>query len=369
MVHAPHPDMLGSGYADQVRIWVPRMVKAGYDVAISCTAGQVRHNSTWQGIPVYGRSPYTDMAEDLAGHHYADFGADLVITLCCPWKLHGWVWKHMRTIHLMPIDRTPLGMPDYKLLVEGGGTPAAVSRFGETQLRAKDLDPLYLPHAVDTKFYRPLANRAKHRQAIGLDHLFIAGICASNSDPDDRKAYWESFKGFAAFHAKHPRSLLHVHSAAAPPDGVNLEAMAADLGIDEAVLFSNQYQIGGAGASEEAMAAWYGSLDVLLQLGNEGYGIPAAQAQACGTPVITGTWCTGPELRGPGWEVEGREIWHNGHYAHWYKPIPESVTEALEAALASHGDRRKDARAFAVAELDADLLWGEHWAPVLAGLD
>ena len=146
MIHGPYPDM-PTGYGSQIREIAPRLAKAGYEVAISCTAGIVRHNTTWQGLPVYGRGPYTDMAEDLVRWHYQDFDADLIITLCCPWKLHGQVWKHMTTIHLMPIDRTPLGVHDYNLLSEGGGMPAAISRFGEVQLRDRGLDPLYLPHA------------------------------------------------------------------------------------------------------------------------------------------------------------------------------------------------------------------------------
>ena len=366
LFHAPHPDMLGSGYADQARLWVPRIAKAGYEVGISCTAGLVRQNGTWQGHQVYGRGPYTDMAEDLVGFHYDDFKADLVITLCCPWKLHGQVWRNMRTIHLMPVDRTPLGVPDHKLLMDGGGQPAAVSRFGETVLKDRGLAPLYLPHAVDTGFYRPPQARRKLRQAQGLDHMFIVGMCASNTDPDDRKSFFETFAAFAEFHGKHPRSVLAVHAAAMAPDGLNLLAIAEHFDIGDAVVFSDQYQLAGAGAPESAMAAWYGTLDVLVLVSKgEGYGIPLAQAQACGTPVITMGWSTGPELAGPGWTVEGQPWWNNGHRAIWHTPRIDSVAARLEDAFKSAGDRRKAARDFAVASLDADTLWAEHWAPVL----
>jgi glycosyltransferase involved in cell wall biosynthesis len=368
MIHAPYPEM-PTGYGNQVKIWAPRIRDAGHDVAISCTAGVVRFNTTWQGMRAYGRSPYTDMAEDLVQSNYGDFDADLIITLCCPWKLHGQVWRHMRTIHLMPVDRDPLGVPDFRLIEEGSGMPAAVSRFGEKVLRAKKLEPLYLPHAVDTNVWTPPRDRAKLRQANGLDHMFVVGMNASNSDPDDRKSFDETFQAFAAFHVKHPMSVLTVHAAAMAPDGLNLGAMAEALDITESVVFTNQRQLAGGGAPQDALAAWYGMLDVLvLASKGEGYGIPLAEAQACGTPVITMGWATGPELAGPGWTVEGQRTWNDGHQAYWHVPYVESITDRLEESFTRARQRRKAARQFAVEHLDADLLWKEHWIPVLETL-
>jgi glycosyltransferase involved in cell wall biosynthesis len=367
LIHGPHPDM-HTGYASQMGVWLPRMKAHGISVAVSCTAGQIRHNSEWNGIPVYGRGPYTDMAEDLVRFHYADFGADLAITLCCPWPLHGAVWKHMRTIHLMPVDRDPLGVLDWALLNDGGGTPAAVSRFGERVLRDRGLEPLYLPHAIDTGLWRPPADRAKLRQANGLDHLFVVGINAANCDPDDRKNFYESVAGFAEFRREHPMSVLLMHSAMLAPDGINLLAMTDALGIRDHVVFSNQYQIGGPGAPAEAMAAWYGMCDVTLMLGNEGYGLPGAESAACGTPVIWGGWGPGPELAGPGWLVAGQRRWHDKHHAWWYRPLVADVAAALGEAYESAGLMREQARQFAVEALDADVAWKQHWVPVLEAL-
>jgi glycosyltransferase involved in cell wall biosynthesis len=369
MIHAPHPDM-PTGYASQVREIAPRLAKAGYDVALSCTAGVVRMNTTWRGLHVYGRGSYTDMAEDLIGHHYKDFGADLVITLCCPWKLHGQVWRDLRTIHLMPVDGSPLGHQDYDLLMEGGGMPGAISRFGERELRARDFDPLYLPHAIDTSLWKPPRDRRVHRRAQGIDHMFVVGMNGANTDPDDRKAFFESFGGFAKFHAKHPKSLLTVHAMPVVPDGLNLLAVAQHWGILENVIFTDMYQLASTGAPQDALMAWYGALDVLLMPSKgEGYGVPLAEAQACGTPVVTMGWSTGPELVGPGWMVEGKPSWHGGLAAAWHTPsidsIADKLCEAFEQNAAQAAARRSAARKFAVNNLDYDTLWAEHWVPVL----
>jgi glycosyltransferase involved in cell wall biosynthesis len=369
MIHGPYAEM-PTGYASQIREIIARLAKAGYEVALSCTAGVVRFNTTWRGIPVYGRGSYTDMAEDLVYSHYQDFGADLIITLCCPWKLHGQVWRQMRTIHLMPIDGSPLGAQDYDLLIEGAGMPGAVSRFGERELKAKDFDPLYLPHGVDTSRWKPPKDRRAHRRAQGLDHMFIVGMNSANTDEDDRKSFFESFGGFAMFHEEHPKSVLLVHSMPVTPDGLNLLIVANDWGILDSVIFSNQYQLAGAGASEDALAAWYGALDVLLMPSKgEGYGVPLAEAQACGTPVVTMGWSTGPELVGPGWMVEGQPFWHGGLAARWHTPNIKSIAEKLEEAYGQRAgqaaERRSAARRFAVDNLDYDKLWTEHWVPVL----
>lgn len=373
--HAPHPDM-PTGYANQTALWVPRLAAAGHEVAVSCTAGIVRHNTTWQGHKVYGRSPYTDMAEDLVRFHYEDFGADLVITLCCPWKLHAQIWQPLRTIHLMPVDCDPLGRFDRALLGGGGGMdvsgamPAAVSRFGERVLREAGFEPLYLPHGVDTNTWQPPRNRRQLRQAMGVDHLFVIGMNASNTDPADRKGFNEAFRGFAAFHGEHPLSVLAIHAAAMAPDGLNLLALAQHLGIADSVMFSDQYPVASAGATTEAMAAWYGALDVLLAPSHaEGFNVPLAEAQACGTPVITTAWSTGPELAGPGWMVEGQARWNDTHHADWHAAHITSVAEQLGNALRGCSmERRRRARRFATANLDADRLFTDHWEPVLKEL-
>ncbi len=370
MMHVPYPEM-PTGYSNQAREWLPRIAdRIGIEnVAVNCTAGVVRFDTTWRGIRCYGRTPYTDMAEDLALVNYTDFGADVILTLCCPWKLHGFVWREMRTIHLMPVDRDPLGVPDYELLATGGGMPAAVSKFGERVLRDRGFEPLYLPHAVDTGRWRPPKDRRKLRQGMGLDHLFVAGVNGSNTDTDDRKRFWETLAGFAAFHKEYPRSVLLAHTGRVMPDGLNLGAACDMLGITDAVVFSDQAQIAGSGADEESLAAWYGALDVYLQLGNEGYGLPAAEAMACGTPVIAGTWGTGPELAGPtGWLADGQEGFHPGHQSRWWRPLIPSVADRLAEAYREAGERREAVRAFAAGHLDASAAWEEHWVPVIKEL-
>ena len=365
-MQCPDPRM-PTGYANQARVFLPRIRAAGHEVAVICTAGTVRYNTEWNGIPVCGRSPYTDAGEDLTLYRYQQWGADLILTLCCPWILHPQVWREMRTIHLMPVDCEPLSYRDYKLISEGGGTPAAVSRFGERMLRERGLEPLYLPHAVDTSFWRPPQDRAALRGPA--DGMFVAGICANNSDTADRKALFEQMKGFARFRQNHRDAVLAMHTLSIAPDGMNLESIADQLGISGAVIWSDQGKMATGEHTDEQLRDWYGRLDVLLCCSRgEGYGLPIAEAQACGTPVITMGWSTGPELAGPGWIVAGQPERNEVHHADWHVPFIKSIAGQLERAYNGAANRREAARTFAVNHLDADTLFAEHWKPVLDDL-
>ena len=361
-MQCPDPRM-PTGYANQARVWLPRLRAAGHDLAVICTAGTVRYDTEWDGIPVFGRSPYTDAGEDLSLLRYKSWGADLIITLCCPWILHPQVWREMRTIHLMPVDCEPLSYRDYKLISEGGGTPAAVSRFGERMLRGRGLDPLYLPHGIDTAFWTPAPDRAALRGP--LDSRFVVGINANNADTADRKALSEQMRAFAAFRKNHRDAVLAMHTLKIAPDGLNLESIAQQAGITDAVLWSDQGRMASGGYTDEELRDWYRALDVLMCCSRgEGYGLPMGEAQACGTPVITMGWSTGPELAGPGWTVSGQPERNEVHHADWHVPFIRSIARQLGRAYNGAGTRRDAARQFAADHLDADMLFAQHWKPV-----
>ena len=58
----------------------------------------------------------------------------------------------------------------------------------------------------------------------------MIGINAANQDPV-RKAFPEQMAAFAQFRQKHPEALLGVHSRIQTRQGVDLQRLAADLGI------------------------------------------------------------------------------------------------------------------------------------------
>lgn len=366
-----HPDM-ATGYGTQSALILPRLKALGHEVAVSVTAGQDGHFSFWQGIPVFGRSSYTDLGEDTVREDASAFKADLVITFFCTWvSKYPHVWRDLRTVHMTPVDCDPMSIRDYRVICDTGGTPAAVSRTGLDIMRKggldrEALDPLFLPHGVDTAAFAPPADRDALRREMGVDGKFTVGMNFNNNDKF-RKNIQESIRGFALFHAKHPDSVLCLHAMQAQPEGYNLLALTRHLGIRDAVKWTPQYELITGMIPAKVLADWYGALDVYLGPGNEGFGLPAIEAQACGTPVILGDWSTGPELHGDGWLAEGQRWWNDVHQADWHMASPQSIAECLEEAYEDAGNRRDAARDNAL-RWDINKMVREHWEPVLGDL-
>ena len=369
--HGPHPDM-PTGYATQTALLLPRFKALGYEVAVSCTAGQDSHPGWWNGIPVLPCTPYADCGEDVVTGHYSRWGADIVFTFLCTWYLkYPQVWRNLRTVHITPVDCDPMSWGDYEVIAATNGTPAAISRFGEKMMRAgvggRDaLDPLYLPHGVDMKCFAPSAARDQIRTDLGYDGSFVVAMNFMNNDRD-RKNTESALRGFAMFHEEHSGSLLAVHAIGSLPHGMHVARFAEHLGISSALRWSPEYELVCGMITPPMLADWYNSADVLLNIGNEGFGLPALEAQACGTPVILGDWTTGPELAGPGWLVGGQPKWNEKHRADHWLADPAAVAAALGEAHEDARNRRESSRDHA-AGWDINMIVREHWEPVLETL-
>jgi glycosyltransferase involved in cell wall biosynthesis len=369
MWHGAHPE-LPTGYGRVAKMFVPHLAQhyGPGNVAVSVLAGVVGFMSEWNGLPVYPCTAYEPYGQDVIRGHYEHFGADLVFTMSCTWIFNPVAWRDMRVVHITPVDTgEEMSKADYAVITGSGGYPAAVTRHGEKLMRARGLDPLFLPHAVDTSVFKPPAERKKMRQAAGVDHMFVVGINAGNHDPH-RKNWSEMFGGFAKFHVNHPKSLLAVHTIGYLPGGLDLISLAEEWGITESVLFSDQQQQLRGEVSDEALAAWYGTCDVLLNLGNEGFGLPGLEAQSCGTPVVALGTAGAAELCGAGWKVRSQRFWNNKHRTFWQLPIINDVALKLEAAYKGARGRREQAREFALG-WDVNRVWDDHWIPALKSID
>jgi len=359
----------------QTALWVPRIAALGHEVAISGPFSFAGAPLAWRGFMTLpaGQDAF---GNDVIAGHYATHQADLMITLCDVFMMDPAPLKDLNVAHWTPVDCEPMGAGDQARLRDSGAAAIAMSRFGERQMIRAGFEPYFVPHGVDTRIFAPPASqdeREQVRESMGIpEGQFVVGLCAANKE-GPRKRFWEQMAAFAQFHAKYPDSRLAVHSLIEPRGGVNLRAVAANLGITGAVYFPDQYSYLCGMMNQESLAAWYGALDVLTNVSNEGFGLPAVEAQACGTPVVLMDAATGPELCGSGWEVGGQEDWVQGHDSRWVCPSITGIAAAFEKAYlsvqdGSMGPRREKARQFALG-YDADLVFQQYWIPVLAALD
>jgi len=272
-----------SGYGVETALFVPRIASLGHEMIIAAPytfGGAVLEWEDWKILPSV-RDP---AGVDVIAANYEYFGADLTITLADVFGLLKAIpsLSDMNVAHWFPVDTNPLGEGDVTVLREGGGIPIAMSQFGHRVLQAEGAEPLYVPHGVDTEVFAP-GDSGTYRDSvpqIGPD-TFVIGMCAMNRDPQ-RKGFAEQFLAFSRFHARHPDSVLTVHtSPVAPSPASNLHGMAARLGISSAVMFPEGYLYDMGMIGREQMATWYNGLDVLSMCSYaEGFGLPLIEAQA-----------------------------------------------------------------------------------------
>lgn len=367
-----------TGYGTGTRLYAAGLRDLGHQVVIAVTGEQgARHplnhpdaagtkrTGLWDGMRVIGPAatefalPPADRVRDACGGD-----PDLVLVLKDAWVLQPASYRRYRAAVWLAIDTDPMGVPDREFFTAAPRVrPVCLSRHGLSAARGAGLEPLYVPFGIDTGFWAP-GDRGAARALLGLpqDH-FIAGIDAANIGP--RKGWGEQLGAFAAFHAKHPRSLLLIHSAKQHPEGIDLEQLAARLGMRDAVLFGSHQNMRPA-----QMLSWYRSLDVLMMgTYGEGFGLPVVQAHACGVPVI-GTDCTAISEKiphGTGWLVRGQRWWNPHHQSWWTIPSETGLAKALERAYRGAHAGPAVIRGHALA-WDAGLVVKKYWAPALEEL-
>lgn len=356
-----------TGYGGQTAIWTRELARLGHDVAISAYHGVAGREMEWEGLRVFP-APLGAGANALMGAHYRAHKTDLLIMLADLWTYGPGTFKGMRAAAWTPVDTDPLSVLDAAVLARSAVTPIAMSQAGRAALEeATAKHVACVPHGIDTtQDFRPLPARDKVRAAFGVDGLFVVGVNANNIDPV-RKALPEQLLAFARFHGKHPQSVLLLHTMARMAGSLDLPALTARLGIARAVRFADQDRMQAGTFDVGHMRAWYNACDVVLNATyGEGFGLPAVEAQACGTPVIVSRGTSGPELVGPGWLVDTEPWWNPTHRAWWHRPSVAGLERALEEARRDAAARRARAREFALAYDIAKI--APAWPGVLEGL-
>ena len=375
----------GTGYGQQTAEWVPRLASLGHEVAVSAFSGLAGGPHEWNGHRVYpaGNDPFG--ADVLAGHA-RHFGAELVITLMDAYALDPEPWADAlkgKVACWMPVDADdgnglvpdrPMGLPDHLKLLQSAAQPIAMSRYGERQMVKAGHRPLYVPHGIDCSVFRPPEDKAEAKLAAGLAGKFVIGINATNLGNLNRKAWVEQLGAFAKLHRRHPDTVLLAHTNPRPGKlGYNLRNMVSDLGIRPAVLFTERYEYTTGQISQQAMASTYGVMDLLSACSYaEGFGLPIAEAQACGVPTVVTDGSAMSEV-GAGWKVQGEPFFAVIHQAYWRQPPLDAIHRVYEKAydlwkrnaLESRG---RAARDHALA-YDAEAVLSQYWKPALAELE
>ena len=367
----------GTGYGVQTATFTPRFRALGHDVEISATWGLGGDTLEWDGIPVYP-------ADDRYGGAtlaalYDRVKPDVLVTLHDVWALPAKTAVGRKVACWTPVDHDPCPPRVAAFFKASGARPIAMSLFGEKALKAAGLQPLYVPHGVDTSVFRPASNRDEVRAALNIpkDAFLVSMVANNQGHAPPRKAFPQALQAFAVFQQSHPDAHLFLHTEMSglrgrgPNQGINLFDLAERFEIKpESLHWTDPLRLEN-GVPTEYMVGLYNATDVLLNPSyGEGFGVPIIEAQACGTPVIVSDWTSMPELCGSGWIVGGDLVWHTvpdgGADSFWMAPSVANIIEALGQAYEQRDSKELRAQARVFAEsYDADLVTEIYWKPVL----
>lgn len=360
-----------TGYGTQTAQATRRIADAGHDVAILANAGLSGRVEDWDGITIFPQG-YEVHSNDIVAATAKFWQAEQVIVLYDPWPLEPSAYRDLRTAVWCPIDRTPIPPKSADFFARSGAKPIAMSQFGQQQFAAIGQQVPYVPHGIDLNLFRP-SDQTEARGRVGLPaDRFIVGMVSTNKGvAPSRKAFDVAFRTFGMFCRAVPDALLYVHSNMIGSQlSLDLGVLATHYDIPATnIVFADQFAY-RVGYSDEAMALLYSSFDVLsFATMGEGFGIPAIEAQACGTPVICSKFSAQPELVHSGWMIDGQPYWDEYLKADLFMPHDRSMLEALAAAYETRGQHDPAEIAAPMAEYDADRVFTDYWLPVLAELE
>jgi len=328
--------IIATGYASTCRLTAKELSKRGYEVyGITFNGGpQQDHIVDWYGIKIIPnhalrRNP-TAMYGDAQTiiQIFNELNPDILF-----FHNDSYRYSYINELPKEILDRSVFWLPFEGENVDHLGVQlfnkCAATRFVTQHALNIHKEPLTdkdigsIPHAIDLESYFPAPDKraAKESKNLGIEDKFVV----MRIDRHQPRKYWDlTLQAFAKF-AKdkrdvfllckcNPRDMVMYNEA--EKKGVDLEAIATDLGIRHQVFFDDFF------FSAPAMAqCFFHPADVFLTTtSGEGFGLTPVEAMACGLPVICPETPVLPEVLGEGamfCKIKSKEwyapmnVWHN----------------------------------------------------------
>ena len=324
-----------TGYGIPARHMLGLLKADGYEVACQAFYGVQGGSINWNDIQIYPAQS-EPFGWDVIGHHAKDFNADLVITLIDNWCLpldYGQRFD-ARWLAWFPVDGTPAPQASVES-AKRCDYPAVFSKDGVEQMAAAGVDVEYLPYGVDCSVFKP-GDKAAARDELEIPQdIFLAVTVAANKGYPARKAWPELLQGFKLFSENVSEARLYLHTRRTPisKQGIYFDPLLKAVGLDNGKVSFADPQALAIGVPNEDLATLYQAADVmLLPSMGEGFGLPIAEAQACGCPVITQRCSSMPELTINGACVEPlQRMWTPVLNYWWSIPDIDEIKMALQA--------------------------------------
>lgn len=359
-----------TGYGTQSKGLANALKAMGHQVAVFAWYGLQGGMIRAGGIDIYPRlrHPYGDDAAIIA----RDFDADLLITLQDVWVLSENFAESLPCpwAPWFPIDGEPLP-PPIQERVEKADYPIVYSEYGARQMEEAGLQYTYIPHAIDTETFSP-GDKQAVREKIGVpDGAYLVSMVAANKGYPSRKSLPEVIQAFKIFHERHPEAYLYLHMAVHPKgEGLDMQDVIRLVGLPEdSFRFADQSDY-ALGLPDSYLADIYRASDMLLSPSQgEGFGLPIAEAQACGCPVLVQDVTSMSELCINGIAIEPLQRTYTP-IGHWqYTASVEAIADGLERWYGESKEWKEEKAAKGIAHFREHYSWDvaakRYWKPFL----
>jgi len=367
-----------SGYGVQARINVKRMQKMPEveQAVVSSYWGLHGGVIEYDGIVHLPQRGNDFGNNDLQPHVYHT-NSDVVIALMDSWILRDDIGQlGFLFCCWAPVDHDPIP-PQVVQKLSNIYMPIAMSKHGYEQMINAGLKNVrYVPHAVETKVYRPHSAKVNRetRKRLGIpEDAFLIGTVAANKGYPARKSWPQMLEAVGRFIQNHPNAYFYAHTLATTEhEGVDISGVAKVLGVGDRLILPNPY-LYLQGFPDKEMSKIYSCFDVfLLPSMGEGFGVPQIEAQACGVPVIVTDFAASSELIGAGQKVSVGYRWFTPLYSYQALPDIASIVQCLENNYNLSRKERKEqgrqAREFSL-QYDVDLIFDTYWKPIIQELE
>lgn len=363
-----------TGYGTQAAQLSKRLIADGHEVGFianwGLSSGPPQH---WGGMPVFpqGLTGYSLDTANFWADHWLQ-GRGLVICLYDTWPLRdqpdlfanhdAWYW--------CPVDHAPA--PPGVIEWTRSHNTIAMAKFGQEQLAAAGVESIYIPHAIESGVFRPTESDIRSLMDVPDDAHLTAVVMANIGQVPPRKRWFENLMAWRIFANRHPDAYLYLHTFMRHPRGIDLPSFISMWGLpaDRVRIVDQGAMVGGL-VSNEQLAAIYSAADVtLMATAGEGFGVPAIESQACGTPVIVTDFSAQSELVGAGWKVPYITDWDYAQGSAHALPDVDGIVDALEQSYVASKDPAATAKLHAAAianaaQYDADKVYAERWRPFI----
>lgn len=365
-----------SGYGQQTAQVVHQMAADKHDVAVVANHGaQVAMNCAFghpilpEGLLRYSIDAAPENIRSWIGNE-PGFG----VLLFDLWPLQGIdAFKDLNLACWTPVDHAPLPPLVGRFLAEGGHHAIAMSRFGEEMLVNAGVpteEVTYIPHAIDLTVFKDRGKDARPAMQIPDDAFLVVTAAANRGRLPIRKAFGEMADAMGTFMRDRPDVYWMIHTEPQGlSEGVNLPRLLASCGVDGSrVRYPNPIQMRN-GIPQEAIARMFSAADChLLTSMGEGFGIPAVESQACGTPVIVSDFSAQPELVGKhGYKIPSQRVWDEFQGSFFAIPNVAAIVKALQETYEETKAGKVD-RAAVSAEMwryDQVKVYEASWKPLI----